>query len=308
MHRDYKTVGEEALAPPTTQNAFAAFVLQNVDFESLRLQFGGRLEHNQYNPTGLADRSFTGFSGSVGLNKRLWANGAVALNYSHAYRAPALEELYNNGPHEGNLTFEIGNPNLSREQNDGVDLSLRHQSNRLHGELNLFYYRINDFIYLAPTGNIEDGLIEAEYLQHNSRFLGGEARLDVGLHPNLWINLGADTVQARLSSAGEFLPRIPPVRGRVGFDARYKNFSFRPELVLSSAQNKIFPTETATAGYGVVNLLASYTIARAHDLHVFSVNLFNAGDNLYRNHLSFIKEFAPEIGRGVRFSYTIQFF
>jgi iron complex outermembrane receptor protein len=307
-HRDYKTVGEEALTPPTLQNGFAVFALQNMNFESLRLQFGGRLEHNQYNPAGLENRSFTGFSGSVGLNQRLWTNGAFAVNYSHAYRAPALEELYNHGPHEGNLTFEIGNPNLNHEQNDGLDVSLRHQSNKLHGELNFFYYRINDFIYLAPTGNIEDGLIEAEYLQHDSRFLGGEARLDLGVHPNFWINLGADTVQARLTSSGDFLPRIPPVRGHVGFDARYKGLSLRPELVLASAQNKIFPTETPTAGFGVVNLIASYTVARAHQIHLFSVSLYNAGDNLYRNHLSFIKEFAPEIGRGIRVSYTVQFF
>jgi iron complex outermembrane receptor protein len=36
--------------------------------------------------------------------------------------------------------------------------------------------------------------------------------------------------------------------------------------------------------------------------------LFNAGDRLYRNHLSFIKEQAPEIGRGVKFTYTMRFF
>ena len=82
----------------------------------------------------------------------------------------------------------------------------------------------------------------------------------------------------------------------------------RPELVLSAAQNKIFPTETPTAGYGAVNLLGSYTVTRSHQLHIFGVDLFNAGNNLYRNHLSFIKEIAPEIGRGVRVSYTIQFF
>jgi iron complex outermembrane receptor protein len=41
---------------------------------------------------------------------------------------------------------------------------------------------------------------------------------------------------------------------------------------------------------------------------VFSVTGFNLGDRLYRNHLSFIKAFAPEIGRGVRFTYTMRFF
>jgi iron complex outermembrane receptor protein len=32
------------------------------------------------------------------------------------------------------------------------------------------------------------------------------------------------------------------------------------------------------------------------------------GDRLYRNHVSFIKDLAPEIGRGVRFGYAVKFF
>ena len=38
------------------------------------------------------------------------------------------------------------------------------------------------------------------------------------------------------------------------------------------------------------------------------VMLVEKTDRLYRNHLSFIKEFAPEIGRGVRFTYTVRFY
>jgi iron complex outermembrane receptor protein len=58
----------------------------------------------------------------------------------------------------------------------------------------------------------------------------------------------------------------------------------------------------------VVNLGASYTLARQHFVQVFSVQAFNLGDRLYRNHLSFLKEIAPEIGRGVRFTWTLRFF
>lgn len=247
----------------------------------------------------------SGPEAAVGISQRLWHDAARVVNYSHSYRAPALEELYNHGPHPGNLAFEVGNPDLSAERNDGLDISLRRQSSRIHGELSVFYYHVADF---APTGNIEDGLREAEYLQENSRFIGGEARVDVGPHPNFWIDLAADTVNARLTGSETFLPRIPPLRGRIGFDGRYKGLSIRPEFVMAYAQNKVFPTETPTAGYAVVSLGGSYTIARQHDVQVFSVNMFNAGDRLYRNHLSFIKEFAPEIGRGVRLGYTVQFF
>mgnify|MGYP003581590754 CR=1 FL=1 len=49
-------------------------------------------------------------------------------------------------------------------------------------------------------------------------------------------------------------------------------------------------------------------IAGAHLTHMFGVNAFNMNDRLYRNHLSFIKEFAPEIGRGVNVSYSMRFF
>ncbi len=308
MHRDYRIEGAELLAPPTKQDAVAFFTAQNYDMEKTRLSFGARVENNRYAPSGLQARNFTGVSLAAGMSHRLWNDGAFVANYSHSYRAPALEELYNLGPHPGNQTFEIGNANLKPERNDGLDLSLRHQSSRVRGEVNFFHYSIRDFVYLAPTGNITDGFPEADYLQEHARFTGGEAKLDVALHPNLWLNLSTDMVDAKLTDLNVYLPRIPPVRARLGFDARYHGFSLKPEVILSNVQRNVFTIETPTAGFAVVNVSGTYTLARQHTLHLLSAQLFNAGDTLYRNHLSFLKSFAPEIGRGVRFSYTLQVF
>lgn len=307
-HRDYVSVGAEALAPPTLQNAFSVFSLQTLDFERVKFQLGGRIEHNGYSPLGLQDRSFTGFSGAAGIRVSLWRDGAFVANYTHSYRAPALEELYNFGPHIGNLTFEIGNPLLTRERNDGIDVSVRHSSPRVRAEANLYYYNIKDFVFLAPTGEIEDNLIEARYEQADSRFVGTEMTLGVAAHENFWINLGFDAVDAQLKETGTPLPRIPPMRARIGFDARYRGFNVRPEAVLVKDQDELFQTETRTPGYALFNVVGSYTVARAHYAHIFSVNAFNLGNRVYRNHLSFIKDLAPEIGRGVRFSYTVRFF
>jgi iron complex outermembrane recepter protein len=104
------------------------------------------------------------------------------------------------------------------------------------------------------------------------------------------------------------LPRIPPLRGRVGFEAFYKGFRFNPEVIMAKDQNRLFPLETRTPGYATVNLTASYTIARQHTAQTISFNAFNLNDRLYFNHLSFIKGFAPEIGRGARLVYTIRFY
>jgi iron complex outermembrane receptor protein len=316
MHRDYNSIGAEALAPPTKHNAFAVFGLESLNFRHLVLQFGGRVENNRYRPDftdargQLRARDFTGFSGAVGVRVPVWEGGAFVANFSRSYRAPTLEELYNLGPHVGNLAFEFGNPNLKREAANSIDFGYRQTSNRVRVEANGFYYRIQDFVFLAPTGatDEESGLIVADYDQAESRFVGLETKFDVALHKYLWLNLGADYVNAELTDTGTPLPRIPPLRGRVGLEFNYKGLTLNPEVVMTKDQDRIFPTETRTAGYTIFNFAGSYLIARPHVAHVFTFGAFNLGDRLYRNHLSFIKDFAPEIGRGFRATYTLRFF
>ena len=314
MHRDFEATGEEALAPPTKHSAFALFGLQTLDFEPVSIQFGGRVETNRYHPEATAgrgilpDRTFTGFSGAAGLRISTWKGGAVVSNYTHSYRAPTLEELYNLGPHRGNLAFEIGNPDLIRERTDGIDFGLRHSSKRLRFEANGFYYHIRDFVFLAPTGDFEEGLTVANYDQATARFVGAEARFETELHPAIWLNLGLDYVNAELTSDSTPLPQIPPLRGRAGLEVRYKGLLLNPEIIMANNQNRLFTNETRTAGYAVANLSGSYLFSHGHTAHIVSFNFFNMGDTLYRNHLSFIKGFAPEMGRGLRVTYTLRFF
>lgn len=314
MHRDFSATGEEALAPPTKHNAFAVFGLETINIEPVTLQFGGRVETNRYHPAPtdarsvLPDRTFTGFSGAAGIRVKTWDGGSFVSNYTHSYRAPALEELYNLGPHRGNLAFEIGNPDLTREQTNGIDFGLRHSSKRLRFEANGFYYHINDFVFLAPTGDFEEGLTVAEYAQDTARFAGAEAKFESELHRAVWLKLGLDYVNAELSSSNTPLPRIPPLRGRAGLEIRYKGLLLNPEIVMTNDQDRLFPNETRTAGYAVANLSGSYLFAHGHTAHIVSFNFSNMGDTLYRNHLSFIKGFAPEPGRGLRVTYTLRFF
>ena len=70
------------------------------------------------------------------------------------------------------------------------------------------------------TGEVQQGLRVVEFTQLDSRFLGAEANLDLGLHNNLWLNLGMDFVDAQETLNNTPLPRIPPLRGRAGFDFR----------------------------------------------------------------------------------------
>ena len=305
-------MGDEVLIDgPVRQDSFSVFGLEELKYERVSLQFGGRIEHNNYDPvsTSLPDRSFTGFSGAVGARFSTWKGGAFVANFSHGYRAPALEELYNNGPHDGTLSFEIGNANLRPEVSNGIDLSARHQTPRLRAEANYYYYSFNDFVFLAPTGMTDpgSGFPIAEYRQGDSRFTGTELNIDVTAGEYVNVFAGLDSVNAKLDD-GRPLPRIAPLRGRVGVDIHRNSFTIRPEFVMVGRQDRIFTNETPTAGYGTANVTASYIISRQHVAHVLSVNAYNLNDKLYFNHISFIKDISPEIGRGVRFTYTVRFF
>ena len=341
LARDYSASGEEALAPPVDQNAFAGFALQVLDFDTFKIQLGGRVETQRYRPAfGLrgtagdeddhhaeeddhemeheddhdeeiaeaVERTFTGASASVGIHAETWHGGAFVANYAHSYRAPSLEELYNFGPHAGNLAFEVGNPSLLAETGDGIELSLRHEDEPVHGSVNFFYYGFRNFIFPYAPGEQQSGLTVIEFTQRNARYVGAEAGLDIRLNSALWLDLGLDLVDAQDTDTGTPLPRIPPLRGKIGLDLNYGALRINPELILASEQNQTFTGETRTPGYGVVNLKASYTYAQQHVAHQFAVNVFNLGDRLYRNHSSFIKDLAPEIGRGVRVTYIMRFF
>ena len=328
--RQYVATGEEALAPPTDQNAVAAFAYEELDFGRFRVQVGGRVERNAYTvdpraeesphvgggeldheaiePPDVRDRSFAGASASVGMQVDLGGQVALVANVTRSYRAPALEELYNFGPHIGNLVFEVGNPDLEREATIGLDLSLRYQSRRFRGSVNAYVYDIDNFVFPA-VGDVEiDGLRVAPFLQANSRFVGFEVTTSVQLAEAVWVNLGLGMVDAELTDTHEPLPRIPPLRGQVSVDIPYRGFTISPEWTIATAQDQVFRNETRTDGYSVFNLKASHVWPRQHMVHILSVTGYNLTDELYRSHTSFIKDLAPVIGRGVRLAYSMRFF
>ena len=347
--RGFEAVGAEALAPRTDQTSFAAFAYEEVNLGHVRLQFGGRIEQNDYRTAGRVgghdededalhhddadddhaqeerdhdaeekehgleapdprDRQFRGASASIGLHTELGADSAFVANLTHSHRSPALEELYNFGPHVGNLAFEVGNPNLDAETTLGIDLSLRHQTRRVRGDFNVYFYDIDNFIFGDRTDEVADNLPVLHFIQGDSRFVGFDARGSVRLGGQAWATLGIGRVDATLTTTNEPLPRIPPLRGTLSLDVPYGRFTLSPQVTFAARQGNVFRDETGTEGYSVVNLRASYVWPRQHTAHVLTFTGYNLTNALYRNHTSFIKDLAPEIGRGVRVGYSVRFF
>ena len=252
------------------------------------------------------DRQFLGLSGSVGLHADLGAATAFVANLMQSQRVPALQELYNFGPHLGN--FEVGDPDLEAETTLGLDLSLRRQSGRVGTDLNFYVYDIENFIFGNHTTEVVNNLRVLDIVQDDSRFVGFDARGSVRLGGQTWASLGIGYVNATLTSTGEAVPRIPPLRATLSVDIPYGAFTVSPELMFAARQDRVFRDETATPGYAVLNLDASYIWPRQHMAHMLSFTGYNLTNALFRNHMSFIKDLAPEMGRGVKVGYSLRFF
>jgi iron complex outermembrane receptor protein len=332
LNRAFGASGEEALSPDVDQRSASAFAYEEVTWPHVTFQFGGRIDHTRYAPAGELQRQFTTGSGSVGLlvtppfaSERL----TLAASLARASRNPALEELFYFGPHAGNFAFEVGNPGLRPERALGFDLSTRWRGANASGEITYFRNAIQDFVFRRPlsldglddrgaefaarfpgrdldTAEAEE-LAIVEYVGADSVLQGVEAHGDIGLTPRLFAEFGVDYVRASLRETGDPLPRIPPLRGQFGLRYQYNAFQAGGSVTSTAAQNRVFSDETATDGYGLLRLFAAYSVSVRDVLHTFTVRLDNATDTLYRNHLSLIKDVAPEMGRNLKLVYSVGF-
>jgi iron complex outermembrane receptor protein len=308
LTRSFEATGAEALSPPVDQKGVAAFLYEELSWRHVVVQFGGRYDHANYEPEGgLLPRDFDNFSGSLGLLLRPTDSVTVAFSLARAARYPALEELYFNGPHPGNFAFEVGNDQLDSEHAIGFDASLRWRHHRASGEVTYFRNSINDYIFRSPTGEEEEEFPVINFVAADSLLQGVESHLDLGITNNLIGEFGLDYVRGDLRDTNEPLPRIPPLRARIG--ARYQASAFQVggEVISAAKQARLFENETETDGYTTLKLFAAYSIQAGAATHTVTARLDNAFDELYQNHLSLIKDFVPEMGRNFKLIYGVRF-
>ncbi len=311
LDRDFAATGEEALSPPVGQRSFAGFLYEEFGSPHATVQFGGRLDHAAYRPeNGLKARAFNELSGSVGLLLKPRAaneNVVVAINVARAARYPALEELYYLGPHPGNLAFEVGNDELGAEHALGFDVSVRGRSRRFGGELTIFRNDIKNYIFRQPTGEEAEGFPVVQNIAADSVLLGAEAHADVKVTDELTVEVTYDWVKGELSASGQPLPRIPPFRVLTGLTYRKNAFQFGGSVSIVSDQTRVYGAELPTDGYSTGRAFGSYSFSKAGVLNTITARLDNATDALYRNHLNYLKDVLPEIGRTFKLVYSIGF-
>ena len=255
-------------------------------------------------------RSFTPMSASLGANYEFASGWRAGLSLSHSERAPSIDELFSLGPHGGSQQFLIGNPDLTKERSNSAELSVHRTTGPLHFQGSLYYSRFGNFIYQAPTDEVEDGLPVYEYGQGKATYYGFELESDAKFGHAFGVDWGgevvADAVRATIKGFGP-APQIPPFRVLGALTGSHGQVDGRLEVERTSAQRRTAPNETPTPGFTMVN--ASF------DWHPFAANpeltLSLQGNNLFdvdaRRATSVLKDFAPLAGRDIRLSARMTF-
>ncbi len=342
LNRAFDATGAEALSPAVDQTGFAAFLFEEIAWPHVTLQFGGRVDRNSYEPFDGMDRDFTDGSGSAGLLIRPAAADdrfTIATSLAYAARPPALEELYFFGVHHGNFALEVGNPDLESEKALGLDLSARWRGNRASGEITYFRNDISNFIYRRlldeeefegreeefverfggrePAGHEHDSggdssageeeLAIVEFIGRDSLLQGVEGHVDVALTERVFVEVGADYIRGAVKGSEDPLPRMPPFRLRGGARYQYNAFQAGGEVLGVSKQDRVSGIEEPTDGYTLIKFFTSYSFQTGAVTNTITARLDNATNELYRNHLSLIKELVPEMGRNFKVLYNVRF-
>jgi len=315
--RQFAALGEEAFIPKTDGNTAGIFTVQTYKKGAWTFDAGLRAESARLRPDGGCSNDDASVSASAGGVWRFMRSTDMSMSLSQSQRSPSIEEYYSNVDtqscsaktaaqqpiaHDATQRIEIGNPDLDNETASNIEWGLRQRHGQFTGSFSVFYNDVHDFIYLADTADYIGDNQLATYRQQEAVFKGAEFELtwhsSVEHVDHVELGLFGDAVRAEFDD-GEWVPRTPPQRIGAEIALVRAMWTARLRWTQAAAQNHTAENETDTDGYNLVTLYADYHLPVDDDSEL---TFFVKGNNLLneeiRQHSSFIKDIAPDPGRG----------
>lgn len=254
---------------------------------------------------------YHGISISLGATYQFNNKLYTKFNLSKGFRAPNIAEISANGAHEGSVQYLIGSPALKPEDSYQADYSLGLNSEHISAEANLFYNKVNNYIFLEKLNNTtgNDSLTNDyqtfKYTSGNAHLYGGEITIDIHPHPLDWLHFEnsfsfVQSVQANQPDSMKYLPFTPAPKLHSELRATAKKFGKN----LINAYVKIgvdnyfkqnhfyeaFGTETATPGYTLLNAgIGTDVLSKNKIMFSIYISANNLTNVAYQSHLSRLK-------------------
>lgn len=309
---EFSANGEEAYLPTTDTRNTSLFLLEHYQWNDWHFEVGARQEWQRITPesadtdTVLATSDLSGTALSAAALWDFMPNYSMVSRVSRSQRLPHAQELYANGVHLATNTFELGQADLGAETSMNVELGLRRTDADLTFNAQVFYNRVDDYIYAKTLDRFENFRL-IQYTQADADFIGAEAELRYALNPEASVTVFADHVEGKLRQ-GEDLPRIPATRWGTRFNQEWQDWQAEIEWYQVSRQSQVAAFEQITPAYQMLNLSVGYQWVSANQE---AYQVFLRGSNLLDeeayNHTSFLSNVIPMMGRNLSFGVQVSF-
>ena len=255
------------------------------------------------------DKTFDSASMSAAMTWRIDAQ-KIGVSVSRSQRAPAADEMYWNGDHHATFSFQLDNPDLDVETAYSLDVTWTYEQANYQIQSAVYYYDFDGYIFNDPKSIVDPFHGNPVYRneQKDAWLSGAEWQLDYNLNPQWQWFVRGDVVKAQLKQGeNKNLPRTPPLTTSTGVKWMFNQWQFNSELKHYAKQSDVAENETVTDAYSVVNVYGSYSQTLGASTLEFYVKAHNLTDKFGRNHVSYLKEFSPVMGRNVTLGATYQF-
>ncbi|MCB0761214.1 MAG: TonB-dependent receptor [Flavobacteriales bacterium] len=254
------------------------------------------------------------YSGMAGAtwNPKRWIT--LRANLASGVRAPNLAELSANGLHEGIYTYEIGDPNMTNEQNLNTDIGMEIHAQHVGLSISGFYNAFSGYIYLDPTNEEWFGFPVYRYRQHRALIYGGEIsawwKPEIIHGPSL--SISADGLVGRLEG-GEYLPYMPANRLKPRLDYvrevnKRLSLNAYVENLWVAAQHLVNTLEQPTPARQLLNAGVGFAVEQSKATFSVKLEVNNALNRAYYDHMSRLKMFGMlNMGRDIRLHIYIKF-
>lgn len=324
QHSDtrFRAEGVEAFLPTVDTRSTGVFLVEHLDLnEQWHFELGARHEwlrhetRNDPRSRPVYDTSATSLAGAA--NWSLNPDYILTVSLARSKRLLHPQELYARGIHLATNTYECGllphamtcggvanDADLRTETARNTELSLKKVNGPLTFEISAYDNQVDDYVYAKTLDRIENFRL-IKYAQRDATFRGFEAEFTYAFSPTLSATLFGDRVRASFAG-GEALPRQPPSRAGIRFNAAWGDVTGELEFYAAARQTRIADYETQTPGYDMLNLNLGYAFGEYRQASVF-MRASNLLDREVWNHSSFLADVIPLPGRNLSIGYSYEF-
>lgn len=291
--------------PDATMDILGGFVQDEIGFGALTVTPGLRYDSFDLSATGQRERSDGAFSPKLGVAYQLTPWAQPYASYAQAFRAPSLTTMFNSGQHYPGNNF-IANPDLKPETAHNFELGANLKwrdvvspRDKLTSKLAAYQNNVSDYIEqtigttTTTTRNID-----------KARIRGVEAEL--GYDSLSWFgSVGGAVIRGKNITNRTALNSIPADQVNFTLGHRFSEWGVETgwRTALVAAQNRVNSSGTASSGYALHDVFASWTPPQWNDDLRLDFAVDNLFDKYYRPHDSAIWE----AGRTVKAGLSVKF-